>query len=91
VIREALVNSPLNHGRYLHEAGKGYVTIACKTSGPWEQQSYTTHELEQVLPAYGGVDDVYISQNRFWGARAVSRLAQLSALYVDSTTTSIPT
>jgi len=75
VIREALVNSPLNHGRYLHEAGKGYVTIACKTSGPWEQHSYTTHELDQVLPAYGGVDDVYISQNRFWGARAVSRLA----------------
>jgi len=29
------------------------------------------------------VDDVYISQNRFWGTRAVSRLAELSALYVD--------
>jgi hypothetical protein len=83
MIREALVNSPLNHARYLHGAGKGYVTIACKTSGSWEQHSYTTQELDQVLPASGGVDDVYISQNRFWGARAVSRLAQLSALYVD--------
>jgi hypothetical protein len=36
-----------------------------------------------VLPAYSGVDDVYISQNRFWGARSVARLAELSALYVD--------
>jgi hypothetical protein len=54
VIREALVNSPLNHSRYLHGAGKGHVTIACKTSGFWEQHSYTTQELDQVLPAYSG-------------------------------------
>ena len=83
MIREALVNSPLNHGRYLHGAGKGYVTIACKTNGSWQQHSYERGHLDQVLPAYGGVDDVYISQNRFWGTRAVSRLAELSALYVD--------
>ena len=82
MIREALVNSPLNHGRYLHGAGKGYVTIACKTTGSWQQHSYERGLLDQVLPAYSGVDDVYISQNRFWGARSVSRLAELSALYV---------
>jgi len=29
------------------------------------------------------VDDVYISQNRFYGTRAVSRLAELSSLYAD--------
>jgi len=83
VIRDALVNSPLNHGRYLHGAGKGYVTLAQKTTGLWQQHAYTTQQLDQLLPAYSGVDDVYISQNRFWGARAVSRLAQLCALYAD--------
>jgi len=83
VIREALVNSPLNHGRYLHGAGKGYITIAQKTTGLWQQHSYPRGQLDQVLPAYSGVDDVYISQNRFYGARSVSRLAELSALYVD--------
>ena len=66
VIREALVNSPLNHGRYLHGAGKGYITIAQKTTGLWQQHSYPRGQLDQVLPAYSGVDDVYISQNRFW-------------------------
>ena len=66
MIREALVNSPLNHGRYLHGAGKGYVTIACKTTGSWQQHSYERGQLDQVLPAYSGVSDVYISQNRFW-------------------------
>jgi hypothetical protein len=83
VIRDSLVNSPWNHGRYLHGAGKGYITIAQKTNGLWQQHSYERGQLHQVLPAYSGVDDVYISQNRFYGARAVSRLAQLSALYAD--------
>ena len=83
MIREALVNSPLNHGRYLHGVGKGYVTIACKTTELWQQHSYERGQLDQVLPAYSGVDDVYISQNRFYGTRAVSRLAELSSLYAD--------
>ena len=82
MIREALVNSPLNHGRYLHDAGKGLVTVAQKTPD-WQQHSYKMQELGEVMPAYGGADDVYISQNRFWGSRAISRLAQLSAMFAD--------
>lgn len=88
VIGEALVNSPLNHGVFLHGVGEGYVTVARKlprlpSPGKWEQYSYPTQELYDVLPAYGGVYDAYISQNRFWGPRALSRLARLSAMYTD--------
>jgi hypothetical protein len=83
VTREALVNSPPNDGRYLHGAGKGRVTVAQKTPD-WQQRSYQTQQLDEVLPAYGGLNDVYISQNRFWGSRrTVSSLAQLSAMFVD--------
>lgn len=48
-------------------------------------------ELYKILPAYGGVYDAYISQNRFWGPRSVSRLAQLSALYADLDYYKVPT
>lgn len=91
MIREALVDSPLNHGRYLHGEGKGLVTVARKIPGKWEQRSYPTEQLYEILPAYGGVYDAYISQNRFWGPRSVSRLAQLSALYADLDYYKIPT
>ena len=75
--KEALVNSPPNHGRYLHGAGKGCVTVAQKNPD-WQQPSYQTQQLNEVLPAYGGLNDVYISQNRFWGSRAVSNLPATS-------------
>jgi hypothetical protein len=80
--REALVDSPLNHGRYLHGAGEGYVTVGQKIPD-WDQHSYQTQKLYDVLPAYGGVEDAYISLNRFWGSRAVFRLVHLCALYTD--------
>jgi hypothetical protein len=88
LIEEALVNSPPNHGRYLHSAGKGCATLARKVPEPSapgnrEQHSYPTQELYEVLPAYGGVYDAYISRNRFRGSRAVSRLARPSAMYAD--------
>lgn len=87
VISESSVASPLSHGRFLHGTGEGYVTIGRKTgSAPpndWEQHSEPFEKLVEVLPAYGGDTDVYISQNRFYGSRRGSRLAQLCALYVD--------
>ncbi len=45
-------------------------------TGPFE-------ELADVLPAYGGMQDVYVTQNRFYGPRRISNLAQLSAMYSD--------
>jgi len=90
VIREALVDSPLNHGKYLHSAGKGHGDVAQKIPGlsppgsSWQQHSYEMQEeLYEALPAYGGLYDIYISQNTFYGHRAVSRLARLSAMYSD--------
>ena len=80
--------SPLAHARYLHNgAGRGQVTLGQKNGlkppDDWHQHSYPVEELYEVVPAYSGLDDVYITQNRFYGARAVSRLAELSALYTD--------
>ena len=79
--------SPLAHARYLHGTGKGNVTVGQKIglepSDHWSQDSYPVEKLYDVLPAYGGLQDVYITQNRFYGPRAVSRLAELSAMYTD--------
>lgn len=36
-----------------------------------------------MLPTYAGLNDVYITQNRFYGSRATDRIAELSALYSD--------
>src|SRR5215212_3120653 len=88
LLRDALVgSSPLTHARYLHGFCKGSVTIGRKpsdgSSKHWHQDSYLVEELYEVLPAYGGLDDVYISQNRFYGARRTTRLAELSAMYAD--------
>jgi hypothetical protein len=77
------VKTPLDHARHLHGSSeKGHVTIAQKTPD-WQQRSYKTCELYEVLPAYGGLDDVYISQNRFYGPRRSNKIAELCALYAD--------
>jgi hypothetical protein len=88
LIREAPIGaSPLAHARYLHGTGKGNVCIGRKVvlepSDDWSQDSYPVEKLYDVLPAYSGLQDIYISQNRFYGPRAVSRLAELSAMYTD--------
>jgi len=88
LIRETHIGtSPLAHARYLHGGGKGDVTVGqkngCETPNDWNQHHYSAEKLPEVLPAYSGLQDVYISQNRFYGPRAVSRLAELSAMYTD--------
>jgi len=82
LIRETPIgSSPLAHARYLHSAGTGCVTLAHKPG--WQQHSYRLEKLYEVLPAYGGMDDVYISQNRFYDSRSNARLAELSTMYTD--------
>ncbi len=80
-------SSPLSHVRYLHEAGQGNVTLAYKADleppDDWHQHSYPVEKLYELLPAYSGLRDVYISQNRFYGSRKADRIAELSALYTD--------
>jgi hypothetical protein len=85
--RETSIGSTLDHTRYLHGGGKGHLTIArkinCDPFNDWVQHSDSYDNLAEMLPAYEGEKDVYISQNRFRGSRTVSRLAELSALYTD--------
>lgn len=82
MIRETPIgSSPLAHARYLHSAGTGCVTLAHKPG--WQQHSYRLEKLYEVLPAYGGMDEVYISQNRFYDSRSNARLAELSTMYTD--------
>ena len=85
MIRDASVNSPLGHGRFLHGASTEDFTVAQK-NGPgsrWEQHSGPFETLADVLCAFGGATDVYISPNRLYGSRKVSRLAALRAMFSD--------
>ena len=85
--KELIGFSPLAHAKYLHRSGKGKVTVSQKTDlqppDDWIQTSHALEDLYKVLPAYAGLSDVYITQNRFYGSRANSRVAQLSALFSD--------
>ena len=85
--KDPIGSSPLAHARYLHDSGKGKVTVGQKTSleppNDWSQTSHSVEELYEVLPTYAGLNDVYITQNRFYGSRSTERIAQLSALYSD--------
>ena len=69
--------SPLAHARFLHGSGKGYLTVAAKgtprgSSGGFEHlHSGPFEKLADVLPAYGGMQDVYVTQNRFYGLRRI--------------------
>lgn len=84
--REPAISTPLAHGRVLHglpRSGKGLVSVAQKVRGEWKENVFSVEHLLEILPAYSGATDVYISQNRFWRWRGVSRLAELTALYTD--------
>ncbi len=84
---ELIGSSPLAHAKFLHNTGKGKVTISQKIDlGPpddWIQTSRSVEKLYEVLPAYAGSNGVYITQNRFHGSRANNRVAELSAMYSD--------
>jgi hypothetical protein len=85
--KEPIGSSPLAHARYLHGSGEGKVTVSQKTDleppDDWNQTSHSVEQLYEVLPAYAGSNDVYITQNRFYGSRANNRVAESSALYSD--------
>ena len=86
-IREHIrIDSPLSHGRALHGAGvssDGRVALAQKVRGEWKENAYTVAELLDILPAYYGATDVYVSQNRFRRWRGVNKVAELSSMYAD--------
>lgn len=81
-----VMNSPLAHGRTLHglpNPRKGLAAVAQKVRGEWKENVFSVERLLEILPAYSRASDAYISQNRFWRWRGVSRLAELTAMYTD--------
>ena len=82
ISKKLIGSSPLAHARYLHDSDNEYVTVGQKTDRElWVQTSYQVEKVYEVLPDYAGLNDVYISLNRFYGSR--KRLAKLSAMYSD--------
>ncbi len=83
-LRPVHIRSPEDHAAALHAGGRGHVTIARKHGASWHENTVTVPELPYAVRQLGGVEDVYITQNRFFGPRRlVARLAALDALFVD--------
>jgi hypothetical protein len=85
------IATPREHGAALHhhrrDVGdhdpRGHIALAQVVGGRWNERAYTVRELPEVLPTLAGQADVYLTANRFWGWRRISRLAQMGALYAD--------
>jgi hypothetical protein len=70
----------------LHPEGKGQVVISHKSGiypGGWREWSYEVSELPDVIPLYAGLEDVYVSQQRFFFGRRKKNLKEIGSLYVD--------
>jgi hypothetical protein len=73
-----------DHAGMLHPAeSRGRVVIAHKDGSRWKQRSYDVSDLPEIIPAVAGLEDAYISQQRFYFKRTITQLQQLGALFVD--------
>jgi hypothetical protein len=73
-----------DHAGMLHPEGcRGRVVIAHKDGERWKQRSYEVSDLPEIIPAVAGLEDAYISQQRFYFKRTITQLLQLGALFVD--------
>jgi hypothetical protein len=80
-----------DHAGMLHPAeSRGRVVIAHKDGARWKQRSYDVGDLPEIIPAVAGLEDAYISQQRFYFKRTISQLLQLGAMYVDVDFHTIP-
>ncbi|WP_159718581.1 hypothetical protein [Geminicoccus flavidas] len=83
-LRPAHLRSPEDHAAALHAGGRGHVTIARKHGGAWHESAIPVPELPYAVRQLRGVEDIYITQNRFFGPRRlVAHLAALNALFID--------
>ncbi len=81
---EPWIRTPQQHAKFLHEGGKGIVTLAQKfESGKWHEKRYPVEVAIEVLRYYQGRRNVYLSQQRFRARRTIAQLLSLSSLYVD--------
>jgi hypothetical protein len=78
------VRTPSAHGQILHGGGRGCVAIAQReTASLWREKSHPVEVVIELLKHYKGVEDVYLSTQRFKGRRRIAYLLSLSALYTD--------
>ena len=88
VVSEATVArrilTPSDHGLILHDGGRGFITIAQRVSGRWQERGVQILDLEYFLRHLDPAIDSYISQNRFWlPCRRIAYLVQADALFTD--------
>jgi hypothetical protein len=90
-LKHGLRDAALDHASTLHPAeSRGRVVIAHKDGERWKQGSYDVSDLPEIIPAVAGLEDAYISQQRFFFKRTIAQLQQLGALFVDIDFHTIP-
>ncbi|MEK5445174.1 MULTISPECIES: hypothetical protein [Bacillaceae] len=71
------------HAWFHHHDSDGWITVAKKSLGGFQQRYYKPQELAKSLSDWLG-EDVYFSQNTFYKPqRQIQNLRQLKSLYVD--------
>lgn len=77
------VEKALEHMQFHHEKADGWITLARKVNGKYQQYHYHIEDMQQKLSEWLG-EDVYFSQNTFYKpVRRIENIRQLRALYVD--------
>lgn len=77
------MDSPLNHARFLHGSGRGCITLRHPSPQGWHHRSDPLEKAEDSIAACGGLEDAYVTLNRFRGSRHSRRLLELSAMSSD--------
>lgn len=71
------------HGTLLHPDGsRGSATLAQRTD-KWKERRVDLADIPYVTSQLAGEPNVYLSQQRFYGWRRISALAQLGSCYLD--------
>lgn len=82
---------PDQHGELLHpRTSRGKATIA-RRDERWTQRIIGLEELPWALRQLAGLQDVYLTPNRFAGPRSIARLVELAGLWVDLDAYKLPT
>ncbi len=72
------------HGSLLHGSRPGHVAVATRFPGDqWREKAYPVGDLPEVLEFYAGQPNVYLSTQRFFWWRRLTRLRELGALSAD--------
>jgi len=80
---EQLSLLPADHVRILHPVGRRGVATIAQGGGLWAETAVSIADLGAYVADKGGVADLFVSQQSFFGWRRIAQLAQLGAAYVD--------